>query len=76
MCIIYSADDHVVTTRGVEDANYIRRKLEEEYEKWGLEINYGKTEYLGTDHTEELQVNENIIPTVKQFQVFGINSPR
>jgi hypothetical protein len=25
-----------VITRGVEDANYIGRKLEEEYEKWGL----------------------------------------
>jgi hypothetical protein len=33
------ADDQVVITRGVEDANYIGRKLEEEYEKWGLKIN-------------------------------------
>jgi hypothetical protein len=30
------ADDQVVITRRVEDANYIGRKLEEEYEKWGL----------------------------------------
>jgi hypothetical protein len=29
-------DDQVVITRGVEDANCIGRKLEEEYEKWGL----------------------------------------
>jgi hypothetical protein len=29
------ADHKVVITRGVEDANYIARKLEEEYEKWG-----------------------------------------
>jgi hypothetical protein len=36
------ADDQVVITRGVEDANYIGRKLEEKYEKWGLKINYGK----------------------------------
>jgi hypothetical protein len=61
------ADDQVVITRGVEDANYIRRILEEEYEKWGLKINYGRTEYLGTDHSEELQINGNTIPTVKQF---------
>jgi hypothetical protein len=27
------ADDQVLITRGVEDANYIDRKLEEEYEK-------------------------------------------
>jgi hypothetical protein len=51
------ADDQVVITGGAEDANYIGRKLEEEYEKWGLRINYGKTEYLGTDHSEELQTS-------------------
>jgi hypothetical protein len=38
---------------------------------WGLKINYGKTEYLGTDHTEDLQVNGHIIPTVKQFKYLG-----
>jgi hypothetical protein len=65
------ADDQEVITGGVEDANYIGRKLEEEYEKWGLKMNYGKTEYLGTDHTEDLQVNLNIIPTVKQFKYLG-----
>jgi hypothetical protein len=64
------ADDQVVITRGVEDANYIGRKLKEEYEKWGLKINYGKTEYLGTDHTEDLQVNGNIIPTVKHSSIW------
>jgi hypothetical protein len=58
-------------TRGVEDANYIGRKLKEEYEKWGLKIIYVKTEYLGTDHTKDLQVNGNIIPTVKQFKYLG-----
>jgi hypothetical protein len=39
--------------------------------KWGLKINYGKTEYLGTDHSEELQINGNTIPTVKQFKYLG-----
>jgi hypothetical protein len=37
------ADDQVVITTGVQDANYIGRKVEEEYEKWGIKINYGKT---------------------------------
>jgi hypothetical protein len=59
--------DQVLITRGVEDANYIGRKLEEEYEKWGLKINYGNMEYLGTDHSEELHISGNTIPTVKQF---------
>jgi hypothetical protein len=67
------ADDQVVivVTRGVEDANYIGRKLEEEYEKWGLKINYGKTQYLDKDHSKELQINGNTIPIVKQFKYFG-----
>jgi hypothetical protein len=59
--------DQVVITRGVEEANYIGRKLEEECEKWKLEINNGKKEYFSTDHSEELQINGNTIPTVKQF---------
>jgi hypothetical protein len=58
------ADDQVVIIRAVENANYMGRKLEE-YEKWGLK-NYEKTEYLGNDHSEELQINGNIITTVKQ----------
>jgi hypothetical protein len=37
-----------------------------EYEKWRLKIYYGKTEYWGRDHTEELQINENKIPNVEQ----------
>jgi hypothetical protein len=41
--------------------------LEKEYEKWGNV----KTEYLGKDHTQDLQVNDNIIPTVKQFKYLG-----
>jgi hypothetical protein len=56
------ADNQVVITRGAEDANYTRRKLEE-YEKRGLKINYGKTEYLGTHDSEDLQINGNTIPT-------------
>jgi hypothetical protein len=51
--------------------NYVGRKLEEEYEKWGLQLNYGKTESLGTNHSEELQINGNIIPRVQQFKYLG-----
>jgi hypothetical protein len=60
MCAIYSANDQVVITRKVEDAIYMGRKLEE-YEKWGLKTNYGKIECLGTDHSEEFQINGNTI---------------
>jgi hypothetical protein len=46
--------------------------LEEEYEKWGLKINYVKTEHLGTDHSEEFKINVNTLPTIKQFNYFEI----
>jgi hypothetical protein len=62
------ADDQVVIIREAEDVNYMGRKLEEEYEKWGLKMNHGQMEYLGTDNSEELQINGNTIPTVKQFK--------
>jgi hypothetical protein len=41
---LFFADDEFVITRGVEDANYIGRKFEEEYEKWNPKVNYGKME--------------------------------
>jgi hypothetical protein len=44
------ADDQVVIIRGVENVNYMGRKLEEEYEKWGLKMNHGQMEYLGIDN--------------------------
>jgi hypothetical protein len=60
------ADNEVIIIR-VQDANYMGRKLEE-YEKWGLKINYGKMEYLGTDHSEGLQINANTIPIIKEVK--------
>lgn len=46
---IYSllfADDQVVLAEDIEDTTYMVRKLMEEYEKWGLEINTEKTQYM------------------------------
>jgi hypothetical protein len=37
----------------------------------GFKINYGKMKYLGTDHSEKLQINKNTIQTVKQFKCLG-----
>lgn len=46
------ADDQVILTQDGEDTNYICNKLVEEYRKWGLKINYNKTEYLTNDNDE------------------------
>jgi hypothetical protein len=45
------ADDQVIIAQHTEDAEYTRmlRKLVEEYVKWGLQINFGKTEYSTLD---------------------------
>jgi hypothetical protein len=37
------ADDQVIIAQETEDAEYMLRKLVEEYMKWGLQINFGKT---------------------------------
>jgi hypothetical protein len=44
-CYIHNllfAYDQVVNTQGAEDANYMSRKTEDKYEKWGLKINNKK----------------------------------
>jgi hypothetical protein len=46
---LLSADDQVVTARDIEDAEYMLTKLIEQYMKCGLQINFGKTEYLTLD---------------------------
>jgi len=40
------ADDQVVLAGDKEDLDYMTRKLKETYEKWGLDMNLNKTEYL------------------------------
>lgn len=40
------ADDQVVLAQDYEDLAYMTRKLVEEYEIWGLEVNISKTEYM------------------------------
>jgi hypothetical protein len=55
----------------VEDANCKGRKSEEEYEKWGLKYSVFPYFILVTDHSEELQVSGNKIPTVKQVKYLG-----
>ena len=42
------ADNQVVLTGDKEDLEYTTRKLKETYEKWVLDMNLSKTEYLCT----------------------------
>jgi hypothetical protein len=64
MCAIYILQMIKLQLRG-------ERELEDKYEKWGLKINYVKTEYLRTDHSGELQIDGNAVPTVQLFEYLG-----
>ena len=58
------ADDQVVMAQSKEDLEYMCRKLQEEYFKWGLNMNIAKIKYmsLGTD-TNHLEMNNGDIIT-------------
>jgi hypothetical protein len=69
--ICFFGDDQIIITRKVKDINSEGRKSEEKFEKWGLDTNYGETEYLATGNSEELQINGNTTPAIKHFEYLG-----
>lgn len=62
------ADDGVVLTEDKEDANYTFRKLVEEYNKLGLEINLQKTQYMVIEAQCDLHIENGIIKRTDQYQ--------
>jgi hypothetical protein len=65
------ADDQVIITQDTEDAEYMLRKLVEEYKKWGLQINFGKTEYLTLDLGAGIMTETGQITAVNKFRYLG-----
>jgi len=53
---IQFADDQVVMAQSKEDLDYMCRKLQEKYSKWGLTMNIATIKYMsldtGTNHLE------------------------
>jgi hypothetical protein len=43
---LHFADDQVLIAQGLDDIEYLTRKLIVEYKKWGLEIRLDKTLYV------------------------------
>ena len=67
------ADDQLVMAQSKEDLQYMCRKLQEQYSKWGLTMNIAKTKYmsLGTD-TNHLEVdNGDIIIGCTEYKYLG-----
>ena len=62
------ADDQVVIAADIDDVSYMTRKLEEEYNRRGLEINFEKTEYLTVGaEGEKLNINGKVVKNCKEF---------
>jgi hypothetical protein len=58
----------VIITQDTEDAGYMLRKLVEEYMKWGLQMNFGKTEYLTLDPGAGIVTETGQIKDVSKFK--------
>lgn len=58
-----------------DDMEYMTRKLIEEYEKWGLEVNIAKTEYLSVGGNQEdlILVNGQRIKNCQTYKYLGVN---
>lgn len=55
LTMLFFADDQVIMASCEEDADYMLRKLHEEYEKWGMSMNMTKTEYMRVGEGDEDQ---------------------
>ena len=70
---LHYADDQVVLAQDVEDIEYMTRKLFEEYEKWGLEVNLKKSEYMcvGGTTSDLLLNNGKTLKACEQYKYLG-----
>jgi hypothetical protein len=60
-----------MTAQDTEDAEYMLRKLVEEYMKLRLQINFEKTEYLTSDLGAEIVTEAGQIKAVNKFKYLG-----
>jgi hypothetical protein len=61
----------VIIAQDTEDDEYMLRKLVEEYKKWGLQINFGKTEYFTLDPGAGIVTETGQIKAVNKFKYLG-----
>jgi hypothetical protein len=61
----------VIIAQDTEDAGYMLKILVEEYMKWGLQINWGKTEHLTLDPGAGIVTATGQIKAVNKFKYLG-----
>ncbi|XP_030752249.1 uncharacterized protein LOC115879488 [Sitophilus oryzae] len=71
---LFFADDQIVISEDEEDLSYMIRKLQEEYEAAGLQMNLSKCEYLivGNEEINDLILDTGTIKGVKSNKYLGI----
>jgi len=72
--ILQFADDQVVLVGDKEDLEYMRSKLKEIYEKWGLDMNLNKTKHLciGEMHNNLKLDKDSEIEFCQEYKYFGL----
>lgn len=66
------ADDQVILAEDEDDVYYMLRKLDEEYDKWGLTINTDKTEYIVAGNVQRnLQLPKGVVRGVNSYKYLG-----
>ncbi|XP_030751615.1 uncharacterized protein LOC115879109 [Sitophilus oryzae] len=72
--ILSFADDQAVVAQDIEDLECMTRKLNEDYEKWGLELNIKKTEYvcIGRQQQNLRIVTGQVIRHCSSYKYLGI----
>ena len=66
----------MIIAQDLDDASYMMRKLIEEYVKWGLNINFKKTEYLtmNAERNDILDIEGRDLQKVEKISIFRINN--
>ena len=67
------ADDQLILAEDKDDAIYMVRKLIEEYDQWGLDLNMQKTKYMaiGTSETD-ITTEYGDIESVQEYKYLGV----
>lgn len=67
------ADDQVLIANDKDDLEYMTRKLQEEYEKWGLQLNTQKTKYLPIAQEKvNIELEKEEIEACDEYTYLGV----
>ncbi|GFG33968.1 hypothetical protein Cfor_07518, partial [Coptotermes formosanus] len=65
--------NQVIIGEDEDDINYTMRKLTKEYNNWGLEINFDKTQYMVVEgQGQDIITDYGTIKTMSQYKYLGV----